>query len=68
MYREAAVEKNLVREYLAKDIRREEEKEVVDLLIYFASCDRNVSSAVLQELAARRRTDPDVIKLRNFIL
>ena len=57
----------VLREYLAKDIRREEEKEVVDLLIYFASCDRNVSSAVLQELAARRRTDPEVIKLRNLL-
>ena len=57
----------VLREYLAKDIRREEEKQVVDLLIYFASCDRNVSGAVLQELAARRRTDPEVIKLRNLL-
>jgi len=58
----------VLREYLMNGfVIDEEENQVVDILIYFAACDRNVSSAVLQELAALRRVDRIVRKLRNSL-
>ena len=57
----------VLRGYLANDIRRANEEGVLDILIYFAAGDPNVSSDVLKALAALRRTDPDVIKLRKLL-
>jgi len=55
----------VLREYL--NHCSEIDVEVLEILIYFAACDRNVSSDVLQLLAALRRTDPQVIKLRSLL-